>query len=115
MIRRCLRGEETYFNIDTRQRNPLRPALLYHRLFGSRPGLREDAVRDSLARLEAAGLIVSDGFKWHSAARVAAQQAAAAQRAGGASPGAGTPAGNSRPTGNGTPTGTGAPTGAVPP
>ena len=104
MIRRCLRGEETYFNINTRQRHPLGPELLYHRLFGSRPGLREDAVRDSLARLEAAGLIVSDGFKWRSAVRVAAQQAAAARRAASAS--AGAQAGNGTPTGSGTPTGT---------
>jgi RecQ family ATP-dependent DNA helicase len=79
MIRRCLRGEETYFHVATRQRRPLRPALLYHRLFGSRPGLREDAVRDSLTRLEAAGLIVADGSRWRSAARVEAAVAAAAR------------------------------------
>jgi hypothetical protein len=101
MIRRCLRGEETYFDINTRQRHPLRPALLYHRLFGSRPGLREDAVRDSLTRLEAAGLIVSDGFKWRSAVRAAAQQAAAARSAANApaeaQAGTGTPTGAVQP------------------
>ena len=90
MIRRCLRGEETYFHVATRRRRPLRPALLYHRLFGSRPGLREDAVRDSLSRLEAAGLIVADGFKWRSAARVAAARAAAARAAPATGPAAAT-------------------------
>lgn len=79
MIRRCLRGEDTYFNVAARQRRSLRPALLYHRLFGSRPGLREDAVHESLGRLEAAGLIVGDGFRWRSATRVAATAAAAAR------------------------------------
>ena len=91
MVRRCLRGEDTYFHVATRQRRPLRPGLLYHRLFGSRPGLREDAVTESLRRLEADGLVSFDGFKWHSTARVAARTAATARAATAASAtGAGT-------------------------
>ena len=59
-----LRGNDTYYDRKAGTRRPLRAQLLYHRLFGSRPGVRYAAVSDAIDRLCAAGEIVADGFKW---------------------------------------------------
>ncbi|HMC40514.1 MAG TPA: hypothetical protein VKI19_12685, partial [Acidimicrobiales bacterium] len=93
MIRLCLQGKDTYYDVNGRRLRPLRSELLYHRLFGSRPGLQAQAVLDSLARLDSIGTAVTDGFRWRSAARVAAQAAAAARSATAGAPGASAPGG----------------------
>jgi hypothetical protein len=100
MIRLCLQGKDAYYDVKGRRLRPLGHELLYHRLFGSRPGLQTQAVTDSLGRLAALGTAISDGFRWRSVARVAAQAAAtgAANAARGTPPSTPTPAPAAPPT-----------------
>ncbi|MEW6581187.1 MAG: DEAD/DEAH box helicase [Actinomycetota bacterium] len=58
MIRLVLAGADSYYDRRAGRRRTLWPRLLHHRLRGSRPGLRQDAVDQSLERLRAAGAIV---------------------------------------------------------
>jgi hypothetical protein len=88
MILLCLRGMDTYYDTRERRRRPLRSKLLYHRLFGSRPGLREMAIAASLDRLATTGVAVAVDRRWRHAAHVAADDARAtrAAAAGGGTP-----------------------------
>lgn len=91
----CLKGDETYYNVQAQQMRPLYPPqLVHHKHFGSRPGVRRQSVLDALERLEAAGRGVLEGHLWYhqeriarrAAAQVAVQARVAAQaQAGGAS------------------------------
>ncbi|MEV0982141.1 DEAD/DEAH box helicase [Streptomyces sp. NPDC049915] len=66
MIRRVLRGEETYLSRRDGVRRPLWPRLLYHRLRGVDPGIRSTDVTAALQRLNAEGhvLPIEDGALW---------------------------------------------------
>ena len=59
-----LRGEETRWDVNQRRRVSLPRALLYHNLFNSKPGLHDSAVTTSLGRLQAAGIVALDGYRW---------------------------------------------------
>ncbi|MCA1683993.1 MAG: hypothetical protein LC708_02550, partial [Actinobacteria bacterium] len=72
LLHSVLVGRDTVFNARTGERRPLRPRLLYHSAFGRKPGLRPQAVLDSLERLADAGVAVEvDGGLWRWAAHVA--------------------------------------------
>lgn len=66
MIRRVLRGEETYLSRRDGVRRPLWPRLLYHRLRGVDPGIRFTDVTAALQRLNADGHVLptEDGALW---------------------------------------------------
>ncbi|MFE7129269.1 DEAD/DEAH box helicase [Streptomyces sp. NPDC057638] len=66
MIRRVLRGEETYVSRRDGVRRPLWPRLLYHRLRGVDPGIRSADVTSALERLNADGQALSaeGGVLW---------------------------------------------------
>ncbi|MFB7499702.1 DEAD/DEAH box helicase [Streptomyces sp. NPDC056161] len=66
MIRRVLRGEETYLSRREGVRRPLWPRLLYHRLRGVDPGIRSTDVTAALQRLNATGHVLptGDGALW---------------------------------------------------
>ncbi len=66
MIRRVLRGEETYLSRRDGVRRPLWPRLLYHRLRGVDPGIRSTDVTAALQRLNADGHVLptEDGALW---------------------------------------------------
>lgn len=65
LLHSVLVGRDTIFNARTGERRPLRRRLLYHNAFGRKPGLRPQAVGDSLARLADAGVAVPvDGGLW---------------------------------------------------
>lgn len=66
MIRRVLRGEETYLSRRDGMRRQLWPRLLYHRLRGVDPGIRSADVAAALQRLNADGHILptEDGTVW---------------------------------------------------
>lgn len=54
LIRKVLRGEDTYWDTRAERRRPLRSRLLRHRLFGTFPGIRDASIIESLQRLEIA-------------------------------------------------------------
>ncbi|MEX2971747.1 DEAD/DEAH box helicase [Streptomyces sp. C184] len=66
MIRRVLRGEETYLSRRDGVRRPLWPRLLYHRLRGVDPGIRSTDVTAALQRLHGTGQVLptEDGALW---------------------------------------------------
>ncbi|WP_225987355.1 DEAD/DEAH box helicase [Streptomyces spectabilis] len=66
MIRRVLRGEETYLSRKDGIRKPLWPRLLYHRLRGVDPGIHSTDVTAALQRLNADGHVLptEDGALW---------------------------------------------------
>lgn len=80
LLHSVLVGRDTVFNARTGERRPLRPRLLYHSAFGRKPGLRPQAVVDSLERLADAGVAVQvDGGLWRWVAHVANDRRRAAQ------------------------------------
>lgn len=81
MLWRCLRGEETFYDAKAQSRRPLPSSLLYHKFFGSRPGLRSQAVDASLQRLADLGTVQFDGYRWRHSERIAMQAAAQARAA----------------------------------
>lgn len=87
LLRKVLRGEDTYYDIRAGRRRPLRSRLLRHRLFGAFPGLRDDAITASIARLAAAGLAGQDPAtgRWRHQRALAADAARATAAAGGTS------------------------------
>jgi hypothetical protein len=80
-LRLCLRGDDTYYDTTASRRRPLPSRLLYHRLFGAMPGIRERAVNDSVARLVTAGTAVLENGRYRHTRHVAAD-AARQQRSG---------------------------------
>ncbi|MFE2688966.1 DEAD/DEAH box helicase [Streptomyces mirabilis] len=76
MIRRVLRGEETYLSRRDGVRRQLWPRLLYHRLRGVDPGIRSSDVAAALERLAADGQILAtkDGTVWRLRRYAEAQQ-----------------------------------------
>jgi len=82
LLHSVLVGRDTIFNARTGERRPLRRRLLYHSAFGRKPGLRPQAVVDSLARLADADVAVAvDGGLWRWAGHVEADRRRAARAA----------------------------------
>ena len=87
LLHSVLVGRDTVFNARTGDRRPLRPRLLYHAAFGRKPGLRPQAVVDSLERLADAGAAVRvDATLWRWAGHVEADRRRTART--GTAPGA---------------------------
>jgi ATP-dependent DNA helicase RecQ len=81
MLRRVLRGEDSYFDARRQRRVPLWPELLYSRHRGASPGVRDQDVAASLARLATRGVAADVGEgKWRLQAHIDAEARRAASQ-----------------------------------